>query len=381
MAPRPRCFALLKVLPRLAVVTVVAGCGNGGAGAATSTGSSDTSSSTGGGTAEATSAGPETGDESTGGGAQTHPCSRELTFKTNIGGEYALVSATIDGSEAISLTGPVGVIEFSWSPDGTSFVYTARVGSATDLFIVHPAGVEPLVESAVNEWSPEWAPVGDAIAFTRSSAEAVELWTVNSVTATQTLLTRVEGAIESAFTWSPGADAIALAVQFDDHASLLRVPAAGGEAEVLVDGMLEIRGPAWAPDGATIVFAGRDDLYLQAHTVLAAGGAVQRVTEGFASHLAWSPDASTLVYRGAAPFTSDFRLYLVTPGSEDESELLPDLDCRLPRWCDAPDLIVAQCRVGGNDRVIVIDARGGSMQEIASPGINDREPRWRPEVL
>jgi dipeptidyl aminopeptidase/acylaminoacyl peptidase len=77
------------------------------------------------------------------------------------------------------------------------------------------------------------------------------------------------------------------------------VPAAGGEARVIIRRPLSATSPAWSPDGSVLGFLHRG----QVHTVPAAGGEPQAVTSapGGVSAFNWSPDGASIAFVSRVP--------------------------------------------------------------------------------
>ncbi|MGH8280525.1 MAG: prolyl oligopeptidase family serine peptidase [Gammaproteobacteria bacterium] len=86
----------------------------------------------------------------------------------------------------------------------------------------------------------------------------------------------------------------------DRYAATLRVmPAAGGAAQILVQGLRDLSSPRWAPDGKTLAFiATVGKQQAQIYTVPATGGTPEELGDApnGIEQFAWSPDGGTIAY-------------------------------------------------------------------------------------
>jgi Tol biopolymer transport system component len=311
-----------------------------------------------------------------------HPCSSEISFRTDRAGAFEVVRADISTPTLIEVTSAGGLGAFSWSPDGSQLVYSKsgpQGASFTGLYVADAQTGESslLVDMDVDAASPVWAPSGHAIAFHTVDGEGADLLWVHAQTATIELLAEYPGASSLHVAWNPDADAVVVAVSGEDVAELWRVAVPSAEAQLLDDSLLEYAHPAWSPTSDEIAFAGNDEFFFRAHLIGADGTDLRAVTEGFAIHIAWAPDEERLVYRGAVG-QSDFRLFTVDLASGQEALLVPDLTCNEPQWCDDPDLILTWCEDGKDSHVYLVQPEDGAVEPFAAVGARDEFAQWRP---
>jgi tricorn protease len=108
-------------------------------------------------------------------------------------------------------TSPAGDSDPCWSPDGGEIAFASNREGNDDIWVVPVSGGRPraLTSHPSSDWHPDWSPDGEWIIFTSAR---------NSL-----------------------------------YGEIWRVPAAGGEAELLTEGGYH---PRYAPDGAHAYFKG-----------------------------------------------------------------------------------------------------------------------------
>ncbi|HEX2979329.1 MAG TPA: hypothetical protein VHO48_03590 [Anaerolineaceae bacterium] len=63
-----------------------------------------------------------------------------------------------DGSSQRRVASGVGLMSFTWSPDGKQLPYVDKNGKAYNLVVVDAAGTQSMV--IADGWQPEWRPKG-----------------------------------------------------------------------------------------------------------------------------------------------------------------------------------------------------------------------------
>ena len=198
------------------------------------------------------------------------PNGRDLVFDL-LGDLYRL---DIGGGRATALTrGLAFDSQPVWSPDGAWLAFLSDRSGAENLWVMRPDGSQARRISAndgPNEFvSPEWAPDGRSlyVSLYRADRNAVELWRYDVATGErQELSTRGTNALGAAA--SPDGRHLYYAVRsgpvFEDDVtlplwSIERRDLATGRTDPLVKNVGSAMRPVLSPDGATLVYAVRQD--------------------------------------------------------------------------------------------------------------------------
>ncbi len=141
------------------------------------------------------------------------------------------------------------------SPDGRRLALILSKSGSPDLFVANSDGtnLKQLTQTREDESSPCWSPDGrDLCVVSRVSGRAA-LYLISASGGGALRRLRTEGAINATEpSWSPDGTAIAFTASMGGF-QICVVPAAGGEAEVLVGG----EDPSWAPDSRRLIFTRR----------------------------------------------------------------------------------------------------------------------------
>lgn len=125
-------------------------------------------------------------------------------------------------------------------------------------------------------------------------------------------------------------------IVFDLQGTLWKIPARGGAAAALTDGMGDIRQPAWSPDGKKIVFQS---------------------------------------YRSGI-----YHLWTVAPDGSQLTELTSgDFDDREPHWSPDGKSIVFSSDRSGNYDLWRIDLASGALEQLTIDQANDYSPAYSPD--
>jgi Tol biopolymer transport system component len=181
------------------------------------------------------------------------------------------------------------VLDAALSPDGNEIAYSAEEGGASDVWVVDVRGGKPirLTDGSSLFSGPAWFPDGGSIAYTSNQGAKTSIWRIPRFGGTAMLL--VSNAQDVSI--SPTGGHIAFA-RPDEHGNLRIWESAIGDLagahKLTADGIgvWEHRHPAWSPDGRSICFQDKRNLWL----VPAAGGQARSLTAGDAvnSNPVWS---------------------------------------------------------------------------------------------
>ena len=190
------------------------------------------------------------------------------------------------------VVGQLGAVsEPALSPSGSEIAYTAWERGISDIWVVDVRGGKPirLTEGASQSFGPAWFPDGSAVAFSSIKGSETSIWKIPRFGGSAMLL--VPDAQDAAV--SPGGERIAFARPEKDGNLRIWVAPLGApeQARKLTAGSVGIwshRHPAWSPDGQTICFQDKRNLWL----VPARGGSVRPLTAGNPEDVnpVWSAD-------------------------------------------------------------------------------------------
>jgi Tol biopolymer transport system component len=204
----------------------------------------------------------------------------------------------------------------SWSPDGSWIAFSRESGArgASSLWAVNTASgkLRRLTDcQSCADVSPDWAPGGQLIVFTRLARQDSSLYTVRADGSHLTKVTNSAANPE----WSPGSEAAAnpqwspdgrkIAFNGSDRISI--VDADGSDQKLLVDGTTGSGPgvPSWSPDGTKLAFfntpGGPGAFTAEIWTTTADGSKKQRLYHsrccvGSWTGPIWSPDGQKIAF-------------------------------------------------------------------------------------
>jgi dipeptidyl aminopeptidase/acylaminoacyl peptidase len=188
---------------------------------------------------------------------------------------------------------PIVIDRYYFKADVNGYLRAER--SHLYLFDVASKKTEPLITGRFDEESPAWSPDGKQIAFIRRHGDGDvdktpnrDLFVIDSRAGAEPRRLTTTTAEESGqLSWSPDGKSIAYLLGDEpkfsayDQNKLLVIAATGGEPRPLTSGLdRPVTSPAWSRDGQFISFVVVDDRAEYLARVPAAGGPIQKMTNG-----------------------------------------------------------------------------------------------------
>lgn len=217
-----------------------------------------------------------------------------------------------------------------WSPDGQWLVYESYQGGNLDIYVVPVDGSQPasrVTEHAQPDFSPAWSPDGRRIAFVswRDGNQDIYVFSLdNPSDAASVNLTNTPTRHEDYPAWSPDGRLLAYSALDEGIDKVFVKPADDplAVAQVLERG----RQPAWAPNGASLVYAvdSLEGTQLVVSPFTQAGVATLVVGgQGRASNPVWSelPLPAALVSSGGLPAGVPQALFVEQVAPPDQDKL------------------------------------------------------------
>jgi eukaryotic-like serine/threonine-protein kinase len=183
------------------------------------------------------------------------------------------------------------------SPDGSRIAYTSDESGNKDIYITTASGesAQRITSDPAPDYSPAWFRDGEEIAFVSERGGTPGIWKMSSLGSGPTPL--IKDAIDPAI--SPDGTRIAFTALLPGGDQRIAVSSLADPENFTVltgadGGMWEHRRAAWSPDGKTICYAARQDLW----TVPASGGAPRRLTSGglYDFYPSWSSDGKHVYF-------------------------------------------------------------------------------------
>jgi TolB protein len=251
-----------------------------------------------------------------------------------------------------------------------------------DIYIVGSdgTGLRPLLTGPSSDFSPDWSPDGQRIAFGsygRTTGEG--LYVMNRDGGDMQLVSSLFSATGP--DWSP--DGLQIAFAAGGLESIYLVDADGSGERVLapseqIDAFFDVRlfHPTWSPDGARVAFGawvlGHAGGSFSVWAVNADGTELGLLPLGAAGELylqapAWSPDGESIAFVCSTGRFSTLDICLVPSGGGTPTVLTGAGEDRAPTWSpNGRELAFVRSVDGSDDALMVVGVDGGTPRVVAT---------------
>jgi Tol biopolymer transport system component len=222
---------------------------------------------------------------------------QNLVFSSNRAGPYSLWKVSLhDRAIAPIHSSGDNAVEPVVSKDGRLLVYTAATVNMNVWRVdLAQGGMQPLIASARQNQNAAWSPDGKRIVFASNRSGTWELWIARADGSESVPLTNIRSVALGRLQFSPDGRRIV----FDsaqDRPDVYIVAAAGGAPRRLMSTPGDRRTPAWSRDGHWIYFAYNIGGATRICRVPANGGDVQVVIDRSGSDFNEAPDGKSLYF-------------------------------------------------------------------------------------
>lgn len=323
------------------------------------------------------------------------PDGRHLAYLRIEAQGCSIVVRTVD-SGAESVIHRCAADQFSrirWSPTGNFVALTGRPGAGDpsrlyrlDLDPADPTKTPPRGPLAVTTPPPQSAgddafaisPKGDAIVLTRLAAEGVaDLFRLDLTTGSVVRLTERTHPIYDVL-W-PSEEWVWASTAWDSQLGLWRLPAAGGEPELLANTQSELYDLTGGPAQQALVFRQSVSDVDLIRLPLAGDGVEEAPLIGTTradSKPALSSDGTRLVFESNR--SGPYEIWVSDTAGSEAVQLtrLGGAYNGHPRWAPSGGAIVFEGRPTGQADIYVVDPEGASVEQITSDPGQDVTPSW-----
>jgi len=181
----------------------------------------------------------------------------------------------------------------AFSPDGTRLALTlSGSGGNLDIWLLDLAtqGLTRLTDDPAVDTEPTWSPDGKSIYFTSDRAGGPQIYKLDIANPKRVQRITFGSAYNARSRVAPDGSKIAYVTREGSNYRIAVQDLASGTVNVLSHGSLD-ESPSFAPNGATIIYAGRDGAVGTLQTVSVDGLVTQRLTssQGELREPAWEP--------------------------------------------------------------------------------------------
>ncbi|HEY2325500.1 MAG TPA: prolyl oligopeptidase family serine peptidase [Thermoanaerobaculia bacterium] len=181
----------------------------------------------------------------------------------------------------------------SWSPDGRFIAFISNHetdpdrADNTDVFVVEPkAGAQPrklTTFAGTDDGVPSWSPDSQSIAYLQGDEPKFTAYNLNKLAvisaaggAPRILTSALDRAVQEPIVWSADGKQLSFIVQDDRITYIGRMPAAGGTVEKLTNGLRTVSSLSPRNGGAFALLSATDTAPDEVHTF--EGGSLRRIT-------------------------------------------------------------------------------------------------------
>jgi Tol biopolymer transport system component len=296
------------------------------------------------------------------------PDGGRIAYVSNESGNCDIYVTDVHGGSTLRLTDDPATDDSPvWLPDGTAIVFASDRGGGASLWKVSQfgGGATLLVEDAE---FPALSPDGTRVAFARAGASGwrrIFVAPLSSPSSAEARTGDADGVWDHyAPAWSPDGRTICYATRHN----LWTVPADGGEPRPLTDIGAGDASPAWSSDGGHVYFSSNRGGTTALWRVSRRGGEPERLTtgSGFEGEPSVSRDGSRLAYSSA---TTETDLFIADRKTDDAGEL------------PVPEGTSMAVFVPGGDEIVFVSTRWGGRAELGALSLRAATPAGEPRRL
>ncbi len=350
------------------------------------------------------------------------PDGRRIAFSSERSGQWDLWVISSDGGSPTRLTDDSEIdYQPSWSPDGKWIAYGAGTAARFDLRVVPAGGGAPRNVDSSTSWvlRSAWSSDGKSLIYSGEREGLVSVWRLPMSGPARS------GAPER-MTVGPGADVNA-ATGFDGRIAFATVGGApdiwewslssGALRQVTSETGMESnprlspdgktllfgsdRGGTrafwtlnladrtltrvtagkdepfsfarWSPDGGQIVFARRENIWIQS-----LGGLTARDTGVRGMTASWSPDGSKIAFSSGPEFLHQEIRVMPAAGGEAKALTAWDSYATWPSWSPDGRELVYMLERQGSRHLWMVSASGGQSRQLTTGESEESHPEWSP---
>jgi Tol biopolymer transport system component len=287
--------------------------------------------------------------------------------------------ANTDGSGLEQLTTGLGVVSFSWSPDGEQIAFLSDVDGPGGLYLVstNGSGRTRLAQEVSGIADFSWSPDGGRIAF-------VDGRSVYRIGADGSGLTELPTDLTEPFdvAWSPLGSQVAVV------ATIIGTAGEGPGLFVMNEDGTQVaqvatyaEAPAWSPDGNWLAFTRP---FPGSLCIVQADGANLRCFEGTtpSRYPVWSPNGLMLLFsfnQGASEWDLDVdQVYIISTGGGAPRRLSTTPGQPPYAWSSGGGRIVYTQGFWADARVYIMNTDGTDPRPLLGEDFQGLDPAWRP---